>query len=119
MDILNANAVEAGLMQELRRGTLVLAVLSALERAEFCGADLRAVLMDAGLPIEEGALYPMLRRLEEQGLLTSERRPKDSRMKRFYMPSSEGRNARRSMLAQWEALSTSLTRLNGEHHGNA
>lgn len=112
------NVAEAGLMQELRRGTLVLAVLSALERAELCGADLRAVLMDAGLPIEEGALYPMLRRLEDQGLLTSERRPEDSRMKRFYRPSRGGRAARRAMLTQWDALSTSLTRLNGEPHGS-
>ena len=57
----------AGLRQELRRGTLVLAVLSALRR-ERCGADLIDDLNGAHVPIEAGALYPMLRRLEDQGL---------------------------------------------------
>jgi len=56
---------------ELRRGSLVLAVLAAL-RTERYGYTLRKQLADAGLAIEEGALYPMLRRLETQGLLTSE-----------------------------------------------
>lgn len=79
----------AGLRQELRRGTLVLAVLSALRR-ERCGADLIDDLKGAHVPIEAGALYPMLRRLEDQGLLQSEWRIEDGRRRRFYQASASG-----------------------------
>ena len=109
-------AEETNLIQELRRGTLVLAVLSALQRREYCGADLRVWLAEVDLPIEEGALYPMLRRLESQGLLTSERRSEDSRLKRFYTLSTTGKQVHRTMLAQWHALSESLAQLNGDIH---
>ncbi len=109
-------ADESNLIQELRRGTLVLAVLSALQRREYCGADLRVWLAEAELPIEEGALYPMLRRLESQGFLVSERRSEDSRVKRFYSLSNAGKSVHRTMLAQWHALSESLALLNGEEH---
>lgn len=81
--------VEEGLRQELRRGTLVLAVLAALRR-ELCGADLLGVLATAGVVIEPGALYPMLRRLEDQGLLASEWRVEDGRRRRFYVASTQG-----------------------------
>lgn len=111
---MSVSAEEANLIQELRRGTLVLAVLSALQRREYCGADLRVWLAEADLPIEEGALYPMLRRLEAQGFLSSERRPEDSRLKRFYRLSTTGKSIHRRMLAQWHALSESLASLNGE-----
>jgi DNA-binding PadR family transcriptional regulator len=104
---------DSTLSQELRRGTLILAVLSALGQGEQCGADLRIVLGTAGLPIEEGALYPMLRRLETQGLLVSERRFEDSRVKRFYTLSAAGHAAQHTMLTQWHVLSESLKRLNG------
>ena len=53
---MTGHAEEANLIQELRRGTLVLAVLSALQSREYCGADLRVWLAEAELPIEEGAL---------------------------------------------------------------
>lgn len=105
---------ESSLIQELRRGTLVLAVLSTLRSREYCGADLRVLLAEADLPIEEGALYPMLRRLEAQGFLSSERRSEDSRIKRFYSLSGAGKSVHRTMLAQWHALSESLTLLNGD-----
>lgn len=77
------------LRQELRRGTLVLAVLAALRR-ERCGSDLIELLANADVSIEPGALYPMLRRLEDQGLLSSEWRVEDARRKRFYTSSPEG-----------------------------
>lgn len=111
---MTGHAEEANLIQELRRGTLVLAVLSALQSREYCGADLRVWLAEAELPIEEGALYPMLRRLEAQGFLSSERRPEDSRLKRFYRLSNAGKSAHRKMLGQWHVLSGSLALLNGE-----
>ena len=95
---------------ELRRGSLVLAVLAAL-REERYGYTLRALLDDAGLPIEEGALYPLLRRLETQGLLTSEWR-EEGRNKRFYRLSPEGEETLAQLLAEWNSISESIVRLN-------
>ena len=77
------------LKQELRRGALTLAVLSQL-RVERYGYTLRVALSDLGLEIEEGTLYPLLRRLESQGLLVSEWREEDRRNKRFYRLSPDG-----------------------------
>ena len=74
---------------ELRRGSLTIAVLAQL-RAEHYGYTLRKAFADFGLAIDEGTLYPLLRRLEAQGLLTSEWREEDKREKRFYRLSRRG-----------------------------
>lgn len=95
---------------ELRRGSLVLAVLGAL-REERYGYTLRTSLEDAGLPIDEGALYPLLRRLEAQGLLTSEWREEGKRNKRFYRLTSVGLAVLGHLLAEWNAISESIVRL--------
>lgn len=76
-------ALYENLRLELRRGSLILAVLGAL-RTEKYGYTLRKMLEDAGLPVDEGTLYPLLRRLESQGLLESQWREEDKRKKRFY-----------------------------------
>ncbi len=107
--------IEPALLQELRRGTLVLAVLSVLKQGEACGADVRATLAQALLPIEEGALYPMLRRLEDQSLLVSERRSEGSRLKRMYQLSKAGVAAHAAMSEQWRLLTKSLVKLNGDN----
>src|ERR1700721_1173179 len=85
---------------ELRRGSLVLAVLAAL-RSEQYGYTLRKVLADQGLEIDEGTLYPLLRRLETQGLLASEWREHEKRNKRFYRLSAEGEPVPDQLLAEW------------------
>ena len=95
---------------ELRRGSLILAVLGAL-REERYGYTLRQTLEDAGLPIEEGALYPLLRRLETQGLLTSEWREDARRNKRFYVLSPDGERILARLHAEWAAIGASLDRL--------
>ncbi len=95
---------------ELRRGSLVLAVLAALKDERY-GYTLRKELADAGLGIEEGALYPMLRRLESQGLLTSEWREEDKRNKRFYRLSSDGAALLAELTAEWRAINSSLDQL--------
>jgi len=95
---------------ELRRGSLVLAVLGAL-REERYGYTLRQTLEQAGLPIDEGALYPLLRRLEAQGLLTSEWREEAKRNKRFYRLSREGEKVLAQLLGEWNAISASILRL--------
>ncbi len=92
---------------ELRRGSLVLAVMGAL-REERYGYTLRQTLEDAGLPIDESALYPLLRRLETQGLLTSEWRDDAKRNKRFYRLSTDGLRILGELLAEWNAISESI-----------
>jgi DNA-binding PadR family transcriptional regulator len=95
---------------ELRRGSLVLAVLGAL-REERYGYTLRQTLEDAGLAIDEGALYPLLRRLEAQGLLISEWREEAKRTKRFYRLSLDGTETLAQLLAEWNAISDSILRI--------
>ena len=95
---------------ELRRGSLILAVLGAL-REERYGYTLRNSLEQAGLPIEEGALYPLLRRLEAQGLLTSEWREEGKRNKRFYRLSDEGERVVELLLVEWRQIGQSLERI--------
>ena len=95
---------------ELRRGCLALAVLAQLE-AEHHGYGLRKALAELGLAIDEGTLYPLLRRLETQGLLVSEWREEDKRNKRFYRLSAEGRQTLQQLHAEWQALNASLDRI--------
>src|SRR5579871_31056 len=88
---------------ELRRGCLVLAVLGQL-REEHYGYTLRKALADQGLEIEESTLYPLLRRLETQGLLVSEWREEDKRNKRFYRLSSDGKVIFEQLLEEWRDM---------------
>ena len=92
---------------ELRRGCLVLAVLGALKSEQY-GYTLRQSLAQQGMAIEESTLYPLLRRLESQGLLGSEWREEDKRQKRFYKLSAGGRAALKTLTAEWQALNGSL-----------
>lgn len=95
------------LRMELRRGSLVLAVLAAL-RSEKYGYTLRKSLGDRGLDIDEGTLYPLLRRLESQGMLESEWRDSEGRNKRFYRLSAAGRALLRQLQAEWKRISQCL-----------
>jgi PadR family transcriptional regulator, regulatory protein PadR len=92
---------------ELRRGSLVLAVLAAL-RKEHYGYTLRKTLADRGMIIDEGTLYPLLRRLESHGLLVSEWREEEKRNKRFYRLSPQGKEMFKQLMAEWQSISTSL-----------
>jgi len=95
---------------ELRRGSLILAVLAQL-RTEQYGYVLRKSLTDLGLDIDENTLYPLLRRLETQGLLTSIWREQDKRNKRFYVLSPAGEMIFERIRSEWKQLSASLTRV--------
>jgi PadR family transcriptional regulator PadR len=95
---------------ELRRGSLVLAVLAQL-RDEHYGYTLRRKLADWGVDLDEGTLYPLLRRLESQGLLVSEWREEDNRKKRFYRLSPAGRIVLKQLVTEWQGINASLTRL--------
>ena len=95
---------------ELRRGCLIVAVLAQL-RAEHYGYTLRKALADQGLAIEESTLYPLLRRLETQKLLTSQWREEDKRNKRFYRLSPDGAALLAELSAEWRDINASLDRL--------
>jgi PadR family transcriptional regulator PadR len=99
---------------ELRRGSLVLAVLAAL-RSERYGYTLRKTLSDHGLEIDENTLYPLLRRLEGQGLLASVWREENKRNKRFYRLSDEGERMLARLLVEAETIHTSLHEILKEH----
>ncbi len=95
---------------ELRRGCLTLAVLSKL-RTERYGYTLRKALEKAGLEIDEGTLYPLLRRLESQGLLRSEWREENKRRKRFYQLQPAGEQILEELSAELDHINASLDRI--------
>jgi len=95
---------------ELRRGCLIVAVLAQL-RTERYGYTLRKALADDGLEIDEGTLYPLLRRLESQGLLVSEWREEDKRNKRFYKLSPDGKQILKQLQQEWQGINESLRRI--------
>jgi PadR family transcriptional regulator PadR len=104
---------------ELRRGCLVVATLAAL-RAEQYGYTLRKTLADHGLAIDESTLYPLLRRLESQGLLSSEWREEEKRNKRFYRISKTGEQVLEQLLSEWQSIDSSLRAVLKEHgHGTS
>jgi len=97
--------LHAKLTQELRRGILVLATLSQLKEAKY-GYALINNLAERGLDIEQGTLYPLLRRLESQGLLQSEWNVEGSRPRRYYIISPAGLRLLELLSAEWRDLTT-------------
>ena len=95
---------------ELRRGALVLAVLSQLREEQY-GYSLKKLLAIGGIDIEEGTLYPLLRRLESTGLLDSDWRLGEGRPRRYYRISARGKIVLDELTEDWKQLSRSLTRL--------
>ncbi|MGH8205530.1 MAG: PadR family transcriptional regulator [Steroidobacteraceae bacterium] len=95
---------------ELRRGVLVLAVLSQLAEWQY-GYSLRQAMVELGMPIEEGTLYPLLRRLESQGLLMSEWRIENGPPRRYYRLSAPGRQVYRTLAASWRELVSIMRRV--------
>lgn len=95
---------------ELRRGCLIVAVLAQLRNEQY-GYTLRKALADDGLAIDEGTLYPLLRRLESQGLLASQWREEHKRNKRFYRLSLAGEQILNQLLTEWQRINTSLNKI--------
>jgi len=87
-------------LTELRRGTLVLAVLSRLREPQY-GYSLKQALAEGGMPIEEGTLYPLLRRLEAQGLLLSEWNTDYAPPRRYYRLGPDGGRALAALTEAW------------------
>lgn len=89
---------------ELRRGVIVIAVLSQLGHEQY-GYSLLKLLSDQGLEIDQGTLYPLLRRLEAQGLLKSDWRIVDeARPRRYYVISEQGRAALDQIQTEWNSI---------------
>ena len=100
----------AKLGAELRRGVLVLAVLSRLRTPQY-GYSLRQALEAGGMPIEEGTLYPLLRRLEAQGVLDSEWRTTQGSPRRYYVLSTDGADLYQRLTATWRGLNKTMDHL--------
>ena len=98
------------LEQDLRKGVLVLAVLSQLKTQQY-GYSLRQALAERGMPIEEGTLYPLLRRLEGQGLLASEWQIEDGPPRRYYVLSAHGAEIHSGLAKAWGSLTSVMDSL--------
>ena len=105
----NTNTAEK-MVQELRRGTVVLAVFSQLHKEHY-GYSLRQELEARGFDINEGTLYPMLRRLETQGLLQSRWETGDGRPRRYYSLSPQGQALFLDLKAEWKYIGVVMEQL--------
>ncbi len=91
------------LVQELRRGVITLAVLSQLQDEQYGYSTIKQ-LSDHGLDVDQGTLYPLLRRLEGQGLLESKWRIEEGRPRRYYVLSSTGQQVLPQLFAEWAKI---------------
>ncbi|MFD1827585.1 MULTISPECIES: PadR family transcriptional regulator [Mumia] len=96
-------------LQELRRGTVVLASLVSLREPGY-GYGLLESLNDAGITVDGNTLYPLLRRLEKQGLLTSEWNTDEARPRKFYRTSTDGDQLAHTLTAAWHDIDAALAR---------
>lgn len=96
--------------QELRRGTVVLACLIVLRTPNY-GYALLETLDSLGFPVDANTLYPLLRRLEKQGLLTSQWNTDQARPRKFYVTSTAGNELARVLIADWNTLHDAINRL--------
>lgn len=110
MNTTNSSDVYEKLVQELRRGVLVLATLSQLGEAKY-GYSLINELAEQGLNIDQGTLYPLLRRLEADGLLQSQWNTEGPRPRRYYVISPAGAGLLQALSDEWRGLATVLNKL--------
>ncbi|MBO1307216.1 helix-turn-helix transcriptional regulator [Enterococcus sp. 669A] len=95
---------------EMKRGSLVLAVLGSL-REPYYGYALLQQMQEAGIEIEANTLYPLLRRLEKQGLLTSDWDTTESRPRKYYTVSQKGIEIGNELLQEWVRMQKSIARI--------
>ncbi|HQU37731.1 MAG TPA: PadR family transcriptional regulator [Anaerolineales bacterium] len=99
------------MLLELRRGILSLAVLSQLSKEQY-GYSLLKALSDQGMEIDQSTLYPLLRRLESQGLLQSDWRIVDeARPRRYYVISAQGKAVLTKLKKEWSAMTATMTQM--------
>ncbi|GAA2864805.1 PadR family transcriptional regulator [Actinoplanes cyaneus] len=107
------DATLAGHLQELRRGTVVVASLTVLRTPGY-GYSLLETLSRAGFEVEANTLYPLLRRLEAQGLLTSEWNTDETRPRKFYRTTEQGEALAETLRGEWARLNTAIGDLSDE-----
>ena len=105
------------LISELRRGTLVLSVLSQLQEQQY-GYSLRKRLSKRSIEIDQGTLYPLLRRLESQGLLDSEWALTGSRPRRYYRLNATGQEVLDTLVREWQNMVETINHLLHERKNN-
>ena len=104
---METDTIQTNMIQELRRGVITLAVLAEL-RDEQYGYSILKLLADQGLEIDQGTLYPLLRRLEGQGLLESDWKMGEARPRRYYRISPSGMSTLEAMRLEWHKIVTML-----------
>ena len=112
-DKMNHDEVVSGLILELRRGTLILLVLSQLKKPMY-GYNLVSNLQKNNIPMEANTLYPLMRRLETQGLLKSHWETTEAKPRKYYEITEDGLIVLEKAKAHWKEFSTNVNNLIGE-----
>jgi DNA-binding PadR family transcriptional regulator len=107
---MSTNEMYENTLNELRRGVIVLAVLSQLNEEQY-GYSLLKLLSEQGLELDQGTLYPLLRRLESQGLLSSDWNTEGSRPRRYYVISPEGQELLPRLKEEWNKIVSMMERM--------
>ena len=107
---MNCDEIVSGLILELRRGTLIVLVLSQLQKPMY-GYNLVKALQDKNIPIEANTLYPLMRRLETQGLLKSEWETSEAKPRKYYTITTDGKTVLDKVTAHWLTFSSNVNEL--------
>ena len=108
--LLNNDDLISSLVQELRRGTLIMVVLSQLKNEEY-GYSLISKLKENGITIESNTLYPLLRRLENQGLLKSEWKTNEEKPRKYYLITKDGLKVLEKSKGHWKEYSNAVNKI--------
>ena len=108
--MLNYDDIVSNLMQELRRGILIIVVLSQLKKEEY-GYNLITKLKENGITVEANTLYPLLRRLENQRLLKSEWNTKEDKPRKYYSITEYGKEVLKKSINHWKKFSSSVNKI--------
>jgi DNA-binding PadR family transcriptional regulator len=112
MNMLEYESTFGALVSELRRGTLVLSVLSQLTERKY-GYALVQSLAEQGLEVDQSTLYPLMRRLEKQNLLDSDWTLEEARPRRYYVLSKTGKELLKDLVKEWDKMVEVQERLLG------
>lgn len=113
MDIKKDDAIFDSLVLELRRGTIILSVLSQLKSPQY-GYSLVVLLEEKGIAVDSGTLYPLLRRLEKQEILQSSWDVESAKPRKYYELSSYGKEIYEKLCTQWITMTESISKLINE-----
>jgi PadR family transcriptional regulator, regulatory protein PadR len=110
MEMDKGDALYDSLVQELRRGTIVLSVLSQLKSPQY-GYSLVVMLEEKGIAVDASTLYPLLRRLEKQELLESSWDTEGTKPRKYYKISNSGRTIYDKLCEQWLEMVKNMNNL--------